>query len=113
MKTVAMTAVALAMLGGIALAQEDTSSGNFYYKGCKGVALEKYTDPIMNGLCLGAVAALMSMAKKNETCLPADVSRFQAVRVVVKFMDDHPTITNQDFMSIAGYSMQAAWPCKN
>jgi len=47
-----------------------------------------------------------------EFCPPVKATSLQVVRVVVKYMDDHPAELDRPFSFIALHSLQEAWSCK-
>jgi Rap1a immunity proteins len=63
------------------------------------------------GVCSGIVEGLHYAG--SGICLPPNVSNEQAVRVVVKFIDDRPERLNEDFRALAVEALKAAWPRKN
>jgi Rap1a immunity proteins len=50
--------------------------------------------------------------KPSSNCVPKDVTLGQTVRVVVKYMDDHPEETHQSFVAFVYDATRKAWPCK-
>ena len=44
-------------------------------------------------------------------CKPANVTNFQMVRVVVKYIDDRPERQHENFKVLAIEALGAAWPC--
>lgn len=60
------------------------------------------------GYCRGAVEALIVA----NYCPPDGVTIGQAVRVVVQYVDDRPSRSNEAFAVLAGEALQVAWPCK-
>jgi hypothetical protein len=61
--------------------------------------------------CVGLVEGLAYA--RPGICTPPNVTRGQAVRVVVKYIDDRPQRLHEDFRELALEALRAAWPCKN
>jgi hypothetical protein len=110
MKTAANTAVALAVMGGVACAHDGRE--NNYYLGCKEVTAGRGSNHGAQGMCIGAVRALGGLYGPNFICVPPDVTTRQVAGVVVKFMDGARTESDDTFMTMAVTAMQLAWPCK-
>jgi hypothetical protein len=89
---------------------EDVFSANAAMPGCR--EAENYNSPNIykRGLCMGIVSTLLDLDPK--ICLPPSVTNFQAVRVVVKYIDARPARLHESFKVLAGEALRAAWPCK-
>jgi hypothetical protein len=89
---------------------EDANSANAAMPGCR--EAEKYHSPNIykRGLCMGIVSTLLDLDPK--ICLPPSVTNFQAVRVVVKYIDARPERLHENFKALAGEALRAAWPCR-
>ena len=85
----------------------------------------KPSDALEVGLCLGRVGGVMDTmlvwqiaddAHKQEpfwgSCIPADVSPTQAVRVVLKYLNDHPEELNRGDSTLVMSGLSKAFPCK-
>ena len=95
-----------------ASAQQETASANRRMPGCRGaVTPNDNSDRFLKGVCTGAVDALM--AAVDDICPPPQATIGQALRVVVKYIDDRPARLHEDFKSLAVEAMRASWPCKN
>lgn len=90
-------------------AEEDVSA-NTAMPGCR--EAENYNSPNIykRGLCMGIVSTLLDLDPK--ICLPPSITNFQAVRVVVKYIDARPARLHESFKVLAGEALRAAWPCK-
>jgi hypothetical protein len=92
----------------------DISSANYVLPGCRfylqtqsgGTASEA----LDAGKCAGLIEGIIFATK--ELCLPVGVTSEQAVRVVVKYLDDKPKLLNADFKLLALGALLATWPCK-
>jgi Rap1a immunity proteins len=91
-------------------------SGNDLIKACHGVLENQKPDAAEafgQGVCMGTVATVMQLGPHalNSICPPPNATNYQAVRVVVKFMDDTPERLDGEFVGIAIAALQKAWPC--
>ena len=92
-------------------AEEDFRSANATMPGCR--EAEKYDSPagaFKRGRCMGTVSTLIDV--DPTICVPSGVTNFQAVRVVVKYIDGRPARLHENFKVLAGEALRAAWPCK-
>ena len=63
--------------------------------------------------CLGIIVGISYMGRSDGTiCVPVGVTREQAVRVVVEYIDGQPARMNENFVPLAIEALQATWPCK-
>jgi hypothetical protein len=96
-----------------ALAQTDFQSGNRLLPACKKIVSGSNADFGM-GLCLGMLSGIAGVAH----LLPEDArycptgTMGQTVRIVVKYMEDHPQVLHQDFQFIALAALRQSWPCR-
>lgn len=92
-----------------ALAQD--MSGNALMPGCRAVLTYSNTDLLNQGMCVGEVSAVIEarelLAPTIKFCMPAGVNRGQAVRVVVKYVDEAPQMSHKPFVQLR-YSLQPA-----
>jgi hypothetical protein len=109
----AMFAVMTCLLAGPAFA-DDTKSGNVMLAPCKAVATrdDAHTDTPWEGYCLGIVEALMWANPDYRVCRPPAVPVGQGVRVVVRYLDQHPERLHLNFKDLAVEAFREAWPCK-
>jgi hypothetical protein len=97
-------------VGDIANAQ-DRASANHRMPGCRSaIAPNDNSNPYMQGVCTGTVDALQFASV--DLCAPPESTIGQALRVVVKYIDDRPARMHEDFKILALEAMRAAWPCK-
>jgi hypothetical protein len=90
---------------------QEKASANFRMPGCRDAVASKDTkSPFLEGVCTGAVDALLFAAV--DICPPSEGTLGQALRVVVKYIDDRPARLHEDFRMLAVEAMRAAWPCK-
>jgi hypothetical protein len=69
------------------------------------------TDMAYNaGLCGGVVNAVAFT--KDDICLPEQVTRYQATRVVVRYFETHPEQLHLDGVALVATALREAWPCK-
>jgi hypothetical protein len=92
---------------------EDYGSANSRMAGCHAFLLAPTPPELLfdAGMCVGIVNGI------NFTdlgvCPPAGATSEQAVRVVVKYIDDRPAKLNENFKTLALEALRVAWPCKN
>jgi hypothetical protein len=103
----------------IAFAQQDQCSANDIMPGCRdAAALITFSNPSgeysdLVHFCLGIIVGLSYLGRSDATiCVPVGVTREQAVRVVVQYVDGQPARMNENFVPLAVEALQATWPCK-
>jgi len=94
----------------------DVVSGNYFLPGCKALIAGDNSNAEITfraGQCIGVVSTLQKFLKGHgAACHPANIPMSQVIRVVVKYLDDHPARLHEDFMdSLAGPAIHDAWPC--
>jgi len=104
----------------IAFAQQDQYSANFIMIGCREAAsLIAFSNPSnehseLAQFCLGIIVGLTYQAQSDGTiCVPVGLTREQAVRAVVQYIDGQPARLNENFVPLATEALQATWPCKH
>jgi Rap1a immunity proteins len=97
---------------GVAFA-EDFDSANTMMRGCRELVGDTHniSNIYLRGYCMGIVEALGY--RNAMICAPKGATNEQAIRVVVKYIDDQPARLNENFKVLALEALQAAWPCKN
>jgi hypothetical protein len=72
-------------------------------------------DARKSGFCLGFVDAILGLgndlAEPDRFCLPNGVTLERAIRVLVKYLDEHPERTSEDALTLSLRVFKAAWPC--
>ena len=64
------------------------------------------------GLCMGIVEGLMwSLPGWGVVCLPKGVTTEQGLKVLVKYMEDHPEELHDRTAELAFRAFVKAWPC--
>lgn len=70
-------------------------------------------DALKTGYCLGVVYGVSDTLELNhQACMPYSVTTSQEVRVVEKFLQDHPAKLNQSGALLAIEAIHDAFPCK-
>jgi hypothetical protein len=68
------------------------------------------------GMCMGFVSAILRsgglLDQRLRFCVPERVTGAQAVKVLLKFLNDHPADTNRAAETLAITAFIGAWPCK-
>ncbi len=103
----------------IGFAQQDQYSANFIMTGCREAAsLLAFSNPSnehseLAQFCLGIIVGLTYQGQSDGTiCVPVGLTREQAVRAVVQYIDGQPARINENFVPLATEALQATWPCK-
>ena len=104
---------ALMMNGGFVFAQ-DTVSANHVMRGCRAwiatPGLAGADDAFQQAHCAGVIEGIVFASE--SVCSPAQSTNGQAIRIVVKYIDDRPARMHENFKRLAREALQAAWPCK-
>jgi hypothetical protein len=99
---------------GAAFGQGKYDSANGIMQACRdslaGRPMGNVTQGLERGYCAGMVTGIFEVA--IGACAPRNVTTGQAVRVVVKYIDDRPERLNESFSMLAVEALRAAWPCK-
>ena len=114
--------IAMGLVVGTALAQENKSSANYMLPYCRAAANNQAptlaSDAVMQGMCVGIVDAIDFMMsefppdeKEFSSCPPGDVTLKQALEVVIKYIDGRPERMNENFKKLAIEAIHDAWPC--
>jgi hypothetical protein len=111
--------IALAMRQANAQSDSGTGTGNEMLPACKAFVELKET-PLASsfkvGVCAGEIDALLGVAGGlNELmrfCPPPGVTRGQAARVVVNWMERTPEALHLPLGVLAIDAFRASWPCK-
>jgi hypothetical protein len=125
--------IAFTLASGLIVQSQTKNTGNSLFGAC-GYAIAS-TDgtpkpPSSNeteaGFCVGYVGGMLDgfriwrktnvearlLTAPTAPCIPDDVTYGQAVRVVSKYMNDHPEILNEHSSFVVLLAFQQAWPCK-
>jgi hypothetical protein len=88
-------------------------TGNSMIDGCKSVLSGSQNG--QSGYCLGALTMMGMVSpfidEQFAFCSPKNATGLQVVRIVVRYMDDHPAELDRPFSFIALHALQEAWPC--
>jgi hypothetical protein len=111
--------LALATTAGAAGAAEEKFTGNSWLPHCKNALVNnKGDDAPQQWECLGMVMALryaMHFTTNNYgpycSHVPSSVTNGQLIRVVVKYLEDHPKDLNNNFTHLMMKAIAEAWPC--
>jgi hypothetical protein len=105
----------MALISSQTHSQEDGHSGNALYRGCKAaVDGQVRTDlqKMQGGMCAGTVNTVIVLMNDIAFCPPKGSSLGQAMKILVKHMDDNPSVLHQELAVLAEQALQRAWPCK-
>ena len=111
MKVILFTFVFILLVLGSAVAQNDThnslKTGNDLLYECRNYT-NRGSSTFGDGVCLGYIAGV---GDSVEFCGGDNITYGQIVRVVLKYMDDHPEQLNQDTITIVRRALLNAFPC--
>ncbi len=97
----------LVLTGHSAAAGED--SADSVIQGCRYFVGTGEGNEMEQGFCTGAVTAIVEVSP--DICAPSDVTTWQAVGVVVKYIDDQPVRLHEPFNKLALEALRRAWSC--
>jgi hypothetical protein len=108
--------VLLLLLGATSSAMAFTGTNDV--EGCRaaasGIKTSDYELVFAAGLCTGIVEGLMwslPVAANKILCKPEGMTIGQELKVLVKYMDDHPEELQESTMQLATSAFIKAWPC--
>ena len=100
-----------------ALAQSDPSA-NYMLPHCRDWidrVPTKPADTALAGICAGTVAAALHYSTLLEapykSCPPKGTTNGQAIEVVVRYLEAHPEVRDQDFRMLTLSALRTTWPC--
>ena len=101
---------------------EDVGSASFMLPSCKLKPVQAFINPTaayLHGRCIGTLESILLMteviARQDPplcTKIPAGTTLGQIRDVLVKYAEEHPDQTNNDFRRFAYNAVHEAWPCK-
>lgn len=112
----AVAAFALGLASSPGVAQEtDSSSGNWLYAKCT----SRSSNLLDFGECLGMIQGVLDGVTADHMiagrpvpfCIRANVTKGQLRDVVIKFMEDDPSIRDQSAAAIVLFAVIGAFPC--
>lgn len=119
------TASAIVMVATLGCGHALASDGNDLVKGCSDVVRSmdglKARNLYAAGSCLGLVSGVMdtltivddSLPPKEKICYPSQgIPYGQAVRVVLKYLNDHPSDLHQNASVLTADALRTAYSCK-
>lgn len=91
----------------------DMGSANHIMPGCRSFTqtpAKGLEAAFLSGECMGIIETIVGL---GLACAPKGSTHEQGVRVVVKYIDERPARTHENFMLLAQEALRAAWPCRN
>jgi len=97
-------------------------TGHTHEFGCRLLASETRLpsdkiEAVKVGECSGAIDAVFMLRRALDHsirfCPPPRVAFGQNVKIVVKYLDDHPEQMNDDFTLLVVRAFNQVWPCPN
>lgn len=95
-------------------------AGTAYELGCRLLASDTRApsnkmEAVKEGECSGAIEAIFMLRHALDPsirfCAPPRAAVAQNVRIVVKYLDDHPEQMNDDFTLLVIRAFNRTWPC--
>jgi hypothetical protein len=111
------TALALTLLGaswGAWAEINDSHTGNGLITACKTAVAGMDTDRDsgwIGGFCTGLISGVADSWDEFTFCLPTHSTRGQYVRVVYKYLQEHPAELQERDSVLVLKALKAAWPC--
>ena len=103
--------VALALLGATSSAMAAATSSGV---GCRAANERSVIDKVDAGFCSGIVEGTMwSLQIAKLVCLPNGMTLGQGLKVLVKYMDDHPEELHEKTAELAARAFVKAWRCSH
>jgi hypothetical protein len=97
-------------------AEEDTKSGNFFLPHCEHYLTDGIHYDVWDGDCSGIIGTLLyfdrSLPAEVRFCSPKTVTRGQATRVVISYLNANPARLHENFKALAAIALHQAWPCQ-
>jgi hypothetical protein len=111
---IVVIAAALALTPAGARAEQDVDTADFMLPYCQRFLIpELQGREFWQGVCYGRVNGAMVLDPNAfGICWPGEVTREQAIRVVVTYIEARPTRMHEEFFGLVMEALKAAWPCK-
>ena len=91
----------------------DIVSANYVMPGCRELVGGSQRELGLQGLCHGIVGIMFNFWRSQlGICFPDGTNVEQAVRVVIRFIDQRPERMHEEFFQLAIEALQQAWPCR-
>jgi hypothetical protein len=101
------------------------ANGNELLSQCSSALKLGQNDPNIDiagaGFCMGFVIGIKDTLRLAyeaspdsiiKTCIPREVTGFQAIRVVTKFLENHPEKLHEDEYILSVTALREAFPCE-
>ena len=118
-KAVLAAGLALALSGltvATASARDDWKSGGAFLRPCRAWVEQRRPATFDNGLCAGIVGTLFQVGpvlrEDLAFCPPEGTNIFQGTRVVIRYIETHSELRNEDIEVLAANALRAEWPCQ-
>ena len=106
-------AAALALLGQHSASAQPSTSANDTMPGCRAFITDSMRNLLEQGVCAGIIQAMFYFGRTRlDVCFPDGVKLAQAVRVVIRYIDQRPERMHERFEALALEALQQAWPCR-
>ena len=98
---------------------QELESGDFMLDACRGFVMGEAQRPLsqrLQGMCIGIIDTLLTVGEhfplESLYCRPPGLTLNEGVRVVVKYLEEHSDLLDQDFKLLSMIAFREAWPCK-
>jgi len=113
----AVALLAFAAFGGSdanAQPQQERVTSAFVLAGCRTLVENDPNGNMMQmGACAGAVSTAFDLGKsQRHICPPGDVGLVHAMRTVISFFDEQPSLQSEPFGPVAWRALGARWGCR-
>ena len=113
----AVALLAFAAFGGsdaTAQPQQERVTSAFVLAGCRTLVENDPNGNMMQmGACAGAVSTAFDLGKsQRHICPPGDVGLVHAMRAVISFFDEQPSLQSEPFGPVAWRALGARWGCR-
>lgn len=65
------------------------------------------------GLCTGTIATVFILGTRYGVCAPTGANVRQAMRIVIKYAEEHPSLLHKELATFSTDALHAAWPCRH
>lgn len=125
MKSIIIIIFSLSFVNAKAMAASSVD-GNYLLQSCQATIMvldgkQAPSDLTQVGYCLGLVGGVretIDIIKQNEKdsvvgiCVPAEANTYQLIRVIVKFLQNNPSMLHENRTALTIGALVTAFPCK-
>jgi hypothetical protein len=109
-----LLALFIALASGHSASAQIYRSGSDLLEGCRDLVANRETAPGV--YCLATVIATRNLAQylmeSMRSCPPTETTNGQVVRLVTKYMEDHPERLHEPHQAVILLALRETYPCK-